>query len=111
MIYIDENFGITVDDYNYITGEVYKKSDGKILLRKTRYFSALSGAIMDVANRTAKIRLQEKDMSLYDAVSCLNNVYREFEDKLSMLDEVCTLHRNNKQYDNFDGQHDNEPDQ
>ena len=36
MIYIDENFGIMVDDYNYITGEVYKKSDGKILLRKTR---------------------------------------------------------------------------
>lgn len=71
MIYIDENFGIMVDDYNYITGEVYKKSDGKILLRKTRYLPTLSSAIMDVANRTAKIRLQEKDMSLYDAVSCL----------------------------------------
>ena len=53
-----------------------------------RYFRTLSQAVADIAERVSKERLQDKDMSLKEAVEVLRITYEEFGakvDELNML--------------------------
>lgn len=50
-----------------------------------RYFRTLSQAVADIAERVSKERLQDKDMSLKEAVEVLRSTYEEFGAKVDEL--------------------------
>ena len=86
MIKVNESYGIIVDDYQYISGRIYySKKQGREVIQKPRYYSRLTSALEDIAEREARDRMQEKDMSLLEAIETIKQVYLEVSQK---LDEI-----------------------
>lgn len=86
MIKVNESYGIIVDDYQYIGGRIYySKKAGREVIQKPRYYSRLTSALEDIAEREARDRMQEKDMSLLEAIETIKQVYLEVSQK---LDEI-----------------------
>lgn len=86
MIKVNENYGIIVDDYQYIGGRIYySKKGGREVIQKPRYYSRLTSALEDIAEREERDRMQEKDMSLLEAIETIKQVYLEVSQK---LDEI-----------------------
>lgn len=86
MIKVNENYGIIVDDYQYAGGRIYyNKKTGREVIQKPRYYSRLTSALEDIAEREASDRMQEKDMSLLEAIETIKQVYLEVSQK---LDEI-----------------------
>ena len=87
MIKLTDSYGISVDDYNFISGKIYTGKDGKTVLIRTRYFSTLPRAIEDIAKRVCMGRLQDKDLDLLEAAQVIQNTYKEFSEKISDLEK------------------------
>lgn len=88
MIKVNENYGIVVDDYQYIGGRIYySKKEGREVIQKPRYYSRLTSALEDIAEREARDRLQEKDMSLIEAIKTIKQVYSEVSKKLEEIQQ------------------------
>lgn len=86
MIKVNENYGIIVDDYQYIGGRIYySKKVGREVIQKPRYYSRLTSALEDIAEREARDRMQEKDMSLLEAIETIKQVYLEVSQKLDKI--------------------------
>ena len=86
MIKVNESYGIIVDDYQYIGGRIYySKKQGREVIQKPRYYSRLTSALEDIAERETRDRMQEKDMSLLEAIETIKQVYLEVSQK---LDEI-----------------------
>lgn len=92
MILVSNKYGISVDDYQYISGEIYYDKNEKACLRKTRYFTRLEKALEDIAERNIKDDLKEKDCSLYEAMDVvkthydhMSNVIDEFRKRLEIV--------------------------
>lgn len=88
MIKVNENYGITVDDYQYISGRIYySKKEEREVIQKPRYYSKITSALEDIAEREARDRLQEKDMSLIEAIETIKQVYSEVSQKLEEIQQ------------------------
>lgn len=88
MIKVNENYGIVVDDYQYIGGRIYySKKEGREVIQKPRYYSRLTSALEDIAEREAKDRLRERDMSLLEAIETIRQVYSEVSQKLDEIQQ------------------------
>ena len=88
MIKVNENYGITVDDYQYISGRIYySKKEEREVIQKPRYYSKITSALEDIAEREARDRLQEKDMSLIEAIETIKQVYSEVSQKLDEIQQ------------------------
>lgn len=88
MIKVSENYGITVDDYQYISGRIYySKKEEREVIQKPRYYSKITSALEDIAEREARDRLQEKDMSLLEAIETIKKVYSEVSQKLEEIQQ------------------------
>ena len=88
MIEVYKDWVIDVDSRQYITGKRYRDKKGNVSMSNQRYFRTLSQAVADIAERVSKERLQDKDMSLKEAVEVLRITYEEFGakvDELNML--------------------------
>ena len=88
MIKVNENYGITVDDYQYVSGRIYySKKEEREVIQKPRYYSKITSALEDIAEREARDRLQEKDMSLLEAIETIKKVYSEVSRKLEEIQQ------------------------
>lgn len=85
MIDVGEGWVIDVDKYQYIAGKKKLYKDGKFGILDPHYVRTLSAAIADICERSAKERLQDKDMSLKEAVEVLRSTYEEFGAKVDEL--------------------------
>lgn len=88
MIEVYKDWVIDVDSRQYITGKRYRDKKGNVSMSNQRYFRTLSHAVADIAERVSKERLQDKDMSLKEAVEVLRSTYEEFGAK---VDELCKM--------------------
>ena len=92
MIKVTDKYGITVDEYNYVSGKIYTYKDKNgvecSVLQKPRYFNTLCGAIKDTANRCAKESLMEVDVSLLEAADIVAGVYKTFEIRMGELNHT-----------------------
>ena len=62
-----------------------KNKKGEEHLTDCRYFSKLTDAFKDIAEKTVKDTLSDSDMSLKEAVETIDSIYSEFDKK---MDEV-----------------------
>lgn len=88
MIEVYKDWVIAIDSRQYIAGKRYRDKKGNASMTNQRYFRTLSQAIANIAERGSKERLQDKDMSLEEAVEVLRVTYKEFGakvDELNML--------------------------
>ena len=88
MIEVYKDWVIAVDSRQYITGKRYRDKKGDVSLGDQRYFRTLSQAVADIAERVSKERLQNKNMSLKEAVEVLRSTYEEFG---AEVDELCKI--------------------
>lgn len=85
MIHVTDKYAIRVDKFQYTSGLIVKNKKGEERLTDCRYFSKLTNAFKDIAERTVKDNLSDSDMSLKEAVETINSIYSEFDKK---MDEV-----------------------
>ena len=85
MIHVTDKYAIRVDKYQYTSGLIVKNKKGKEHLTDCRYFSRLTNAFKDIAERKVKDTLSNSDMSLKEAVETIDSIYSEFDKK---MDEV-----------------------
>ena len=85
MIEVYKDWVIDVDSRQYITGKRYRDKKGNVSMSNQRYFRTLSQAVADIAERVSKEKLQDKDMSLQEAVGVLRSTYEEFGAKVDEL--------------------------
>ena len=88
MIEVYKDWVIAVDSRQYITGKRYRDTKGDVSLSNQRYFRTLSQAVADIPERVSKERLQNKNMSLKEAVEVLRSTYEEFG---AEVDELCKI--------------------
>lgn len=85
MIHVNDKYAIRVDNFQYISGLLRKDKKGREFLVDCRYFSKLTNAFKDIAERTVKDTLANNDMSLKEAIETIDSIYSEFDKK---MDEV-----------------------
>lgn len=85
MIHVTDKYAIRVDKFQYTSGLIVKNKKGKEYLTNCRYFSKLTNAFKDIAERKVKDTLSDSDMSLKEAVETIDSIYSEFDKK---MDEV-----------------------
>lgn len=85
MIHVTDKYAIRVDKFQYTSGLIVKNKKGKEHLTDCRYFSKLTNAFKDIAERKVKDTLYDSDMSLKEAVETIDSIYSEFDKK---MDEV-----------------------
>ena len=85
MIEVYKDWVIDVDSRQYITGKRYRDKKGNVSMSNQRYFRTLSQAVADIAERVSKEKLQDKDMSLKEAVGVLRSTYEEVGAKVDEL--------------------------
>lgn len=86
MIKVIDKYAIEVGNHCYTTGKIFhdKKTDKDILMN-TGYHSFITGAISDIAERTARDRLYDKNLTLRQALEEIKSVYYEFSNKIDDL--------------------------
>lgn len=82
MIHVTDKYAIRVDNFQYISGLIRKDKKGRELLTECRYFSKITNAFKDIAERTVKDTLSDSDMSLKEAVETIDSIYSEFDKKM-----------------------------
>ena len=82
MIRITDKYAIRVDKFQYASGLIVKDKKGKEHTTDCRYFSKLTNAFKDIAERTVKDTLANNDMSLKEAVETIDSIYSEFNKKM-----------------------------
>lgn len=85
MIHVTDKYAIRVDNFQYISGLIRKDKKGREYLTECRYFSKITNAFKDIAERTVKDTLSGSDMSLKEAIETIDSIYSEFDKK---MDEV-----------------------
>lgn len=85
MIHVTDKYAIRVDKFQYTSGLIVKNKKGKEHLTNCRYFSKITNAFKDIAERKVKDTLSDSDMSLKEAVETIDSIYSEFDKK---MDEV-----------------------
>ena len=96
MIDVGEGWVIDVDKYQYIAGKKKLYKDGKFGILRPHYVRTLSAAIADICERSARERLEGKEMSLKQAVLAVDNVYREFGAKVDELNALLKRQSENR---------------
>ena len=82
MMRITYKYAILVDKSQYSSGLIVKDKKGKEHITDCRYFSKLTIAFQDSAERTVKDTLANNDMSLKEAVETIDSIYSEFDKKM-----------------------------
>lgn len=85
MIHVTDKYAIRVDKFQYTSGLIVNNKKGEEHLTDCRYFSKLTNAFKDIAERKVKDTLSDSDMSLKEAVETIDSIYSEFDKK---IDEV-----------------------
>lgn len=85
MIHVTDKYAIRVDKFQYTSGLIVKNKKGEEHLTDCRYFSKITNAFKDIAERKVKDTLSNSDMSLKEAVETIDSIYSEFDKK---MDEV-----------------------
>lgn len=85
MIHVTDKYAIRVDKFQYTSGLIVKNKKGEEHLTDCRYFSKITNAFKDIAERKVKDTLSDSDMSLKEAVEKIDSIYSEFDKK---MDEV-----------------------
>ena len=85
MIHVTDKYAIRVDKFQYTSGLIVKNKKGEEHLTDCRYFSKITNAFKDIAERKIKDTLSDSDMSLKEAVETIDSIYSEFDKK---MDEV-----------------------
>ena len=85
MIHVTDKYAIRVDKFQYTSGLIVKNKKGEEHLTDCRYFSNITNAFKDIAERKVKDTLSDSDMSLKEAVETIDSIYSEFDKK---MDEV-----------------------
>ena len=86
MIKINDTYGIDVDSRCFITGKIgLDKKKNKPILLNPRYFTTMSAAINDIADREVKEQLSGVDCSLMDAIHIMETLYDAFSKKLNSI--------------------------
>lgn len=85
MIHVTDKYAIRVDKFQYTSGLIVKNKKGEEHLADCRYFSKITNAFKDIAERTVKDTLSDSDMSLKEAIETIDSIYSEFDKK---MDEV-----------------------
>ena len=85
MIHVTDKYAIRVDKFQYTSGLIVKNKKGEEHLTDCRYFSKITNAFKDIAERKVKDPLSDSDMSLKEAVETIDSIYSEFDKK---MDEV-----------------------
>ena len=88
MIKFNDTYGIEVDSRCFITGKIgFDAKKQKDILLNPRYFTSVTQAIKDIADRQTKGTLCNVDCDLMEAVTIIKNVYSEFESKLDEINK------------------------
>lgn len=82
MIHVTDKYAIRVDKFQYTSGLIVKNKKGEEHLTNCRYFSKITNAFKDIAERTVKDTLSDSDMSLKEAIETINSIYSEFDKKM-----------------------------
>ena len=82
MIRITDKYAIRVDKFQYTSGLIVKDKKGEEHITDCRYFSKLTNAFKDIAERTVKDTLDNNNMSLKEAVETIDSIYSEFDKKM-----------------------------
>lgn len=82
MIRITDKYAIRVDKFQYTSGLIVKDKKGEEHITDCRYFSKLTNAFKDIAERTVKDTLANNNMSLKEAVETIDSIYSEFDKKM-----------------------------
>lgn len=85
MIHVTDKYAIRVDKFQYTSGLIVKNKKGEEHLTDCRYFSKITNAFKDIAERKVKDTLSDSDMSLKEAIETIDSIYSEFDKK---MDEV-----------------------
>lgn len=85
IIHVTDKYAIRVDKFQYTSGLIVKNKKGEEHLTDCRYFSKITNAFKDIAERKVKDTLSDSDMSLKEAVETIDSIYSEFDKK---MDEV-----------------------
>ena len=85
MIHVTDKYAIRVDKFQYTSGLIVKNKKSEEHLTDCRYFSKITNAFKDIAERKVKDTLSDSDMSLKEAVETIDSIYSEFDKK---MDEV-----------------------
>lgn len=85
MIHVTDKYAIRVDKFQYTSGLIVKNKKDEEHLTDCRYFSKITNAFKDIAERKVKDTLSDSDMSLKEAVETIDSIYSEFDKK---MDEV-----------------------
>lgn len=97
MIHVTDKYGIRVDKFQYISGLIRKDKKGRELLTDCRYFSKITNAFKDIAERTVKDTLSDSDMSLKEAIETIDSIYSEFDKKMDDVWDSIT-HADNRKH-------------
>ena len=82
MIHVTDKYAIRVDKFQYTSGLIVKNKKGEEHLTDCRYFSKITNAFKDIAERTVKDTLSDSDMSLKEAIETIDSIYSEFDKKM-----------------------------
>lgn len=91
MILVSNKYGVSVNDHQYISGEIYYDKNEKACLRKTRYFTRLEKALEDIAERETKDDLKEKDCSLQAAIDTVRYHYSHMANLMESFRESLEI--------------------
>ena len=88
MIKVNNVYGIDVNSYCYVIGEMVTNKDGKITLQNAHYFSDFESCLTDVYRRMKKKRLSKKDMELKETIKEIKELQKEFIELTKELRDV-----------------------
>lgn len=97
MIRITDKYAIRVDKFQYTSGLIVKDKKGEEHITDCRYFSKLTNAFKDIAERTVKDTLANNDMSLKEAIETIDSIYSEFDKKMDEVWDSVT-HSDKRRY-------------
>lgn len=97
MIHVTDKYGIRVDNFQYTSGLIVKNKKGEEHLTDCRYFSKITNAFKDIAERKVKDTLSDSDMSLKEAVETIDSIYSEFDKKMDEVWDSIT-HADNRKH-------------
>lgn len=97
MIHVTDKYAIRVDKFQYTSGLIVKNKKGEEHLTDCRYFSKITNAFKDIAERKVKDTLSDSDMSLKEAVETIDSIYSEFDKKMDDVWDSIT-HADNRKH-------------
>lgn len=82
MIRINDDYVIEVDELNYtLKQDMHKKDkEGNHVYKTYGYYNNLESAFKGAIEVQTKKSLANTEISLYDAVTCVRNIHKEFTD-------------------------------